>query len=387
MIIEIYRWIQYIILYIYKVFYEVILFFDEATIYKIIRSRILGFMMVTIGYIIMGVNFFIIYIWSWIIGFFIYTGVHIYINYKKIKKKNYDIENLENILILFGYINYIVLIYTQIEDLEKKIRLFIYPIKFRKNFYYDAVKRKYGAKEATKCITTVVSVITVRKDNLIYINKNEAFQKGIEYIYISKGKFFTDFHLKRIWYVVENSFFKNKMEDSFVNTILLVEQLPNIFYFHLNFVFEILMCFTINEDKINEINEKECKKKFDLFWNQETKQGKYYLGYLNQFFEFKDIYVFIKLMEEKKNEIGYEGFKKRLEEINYFEINNNICEMFRQKIIDFNEFSFLKFEIIIEFMRVLNIKYDKNYYKQLCKFIFKEDYEDYKEKVLKKITR
>jgi hypothetical protein len=63
-ILEIYNMVEYIIIYILKIFYEIIKFFDNATIYKIIRSRILGFMMVTIGYIIMGINFFIIYILS-----------------------------------------------------------------------------------------------------------------------------------------------------------------------------------------------------------------------------------------------------------------------------------------------------------------------------------
>jgi hypothetical protein len=63
-ILEIYNMVEYIIIYILLIFYEIIKFFDNVTIYKIVRSRMLGFMMVTIGYIIMGVNFFIIYILS-----------------------------------------------------------------------------------------------------------------------------------------------------------------------------------------------------------------------------------------------------------------------------------------------------------------------------------
>jgi hypothetical protein len=66
-----------------KIFYEVIKFFDNATIYKIIRSRILGFMLVTIGYIIIGVNFFICYIVSILMMAIIYNILNIYVTYKE----------------------------------------------------------------------------------------------------------------------------------------------------------------------------------------------------------------------------------------------------------------------------------------------------------------
>src|ERR1700710_2387363 len=128
------------IFYVYKIFHEIIKFLDTASIYKIIRSRLLGFMMVTIGYIIIGVNFFIIYVLSLIMGFVIYTGIHVYVNYKRTKLKNYDIGTITNILILFGYTNHVVYILSQLEKVKLEGKLVHSHIKFKKDFYYNSVK-------------------------------------------------------------------------------------------------------------------------------------------------------------------------------------------------------------------------------------------------------
>jgi len=342
--------------------------------------------MVTIGYIILGTNFFLIYVLSWIVGFFIYNGIHIYINYKRTKKKDYDINILENILILFGYHNYILLIYEQIEVLKKKIIIIIQPIKFWKGFYYNAVKRKYGAKQATKCLLSIARLIPVRKDNLIYDLKN----KDIEYIYISKNKFFTDFNLKNSWYRKKNSIWENNMDDSFINTILKVNQLPNLYFFYLKFISDLLDCFVIEEIEINEENEKQCIKEFNEFFNKETKNGLYYFFYLKNFFEFKEINKFINIIEKKKNELGFEGFKIKLKEINYFIIFYNMCELYRNDELNSVEMGFFDFEITILFLESLDIEYNKKEYEDYFNYFLKEhdikdDYNVFKEKIEKKI--
>lgn len=387
-IVEIFRWIQYIILYIYKIFYEIIIFFDTASIYKIVRSRILGFMMVTIGYIILGVNFFIIYVLSWIIGFFIYTGIHIYVNYKRTKKKSYDLETLSTILILFGYVNYLVLIDSQIIKLKAKGKILFYPIKFKRSFYFNSIKRKYGAQEATKCCLTVGGITVVRKDNFVYIDIGEASKKKIEYIYISKNKFFTDFYLKRKWYRNSSNIFEITWYNCFNNSLNWMEDTPNIMYHYLWFVSDVFSCFTLEEEKINEINEIQCKKEFNEFWNQETEQGKFYLRYCKEFFEFKELYKFVKIFEKKKNELGFKGFKEKLEEMNYFENKYFLYRLGVNELIEMNEFRFLMFELNKTVLDVLNIEYSEEEYKKAIIYHIKEgdrDYDIFKEKLEKKI--
>lgn len=385
-ILEVYSWIYYIYIYIYKIFYEIILFFDTASVYKIIRSRILGFMMVTIGYIIIGVNFFIIYVLTWIIGFFLYTGIHIYVNYKRTKRKDYDLRALENINVLFGYYNYIILVETQINELKWKIMLLIQPIKFKKGLYYNSIKRKYGIEVATKYYLTIFKLITVRKDNLIYISKVEAEKKNIRYIYLAKYKFFTDFHLKYKWYHKRNSILENDFEDSYINTWYKVNDIPNLYFFYIHFIAEILWCFILDEKELNEENEKECMKSFNEFWNKETKEGRYFIGYLNEFFEFKDIYKFIKIIEKKKNEIGFEGFKKKLQEIDFFILSYNIIDAYKLEIINRKETYFLlNYELSVLFLQALEIKYDKEAYIKISEHLVNEEYESYKEKIDKKL--
>jgi len=89
------------------------------------------------------------------------------------------------------------LIYDQLHDLKIKVKILLSPIKFNKDFYFNSIERKYGAQEATRCYLTVGGIIAVRKDNLVYIDIDEAIEKKIEYTYISKNKFFTDFYLKK----------------------------------------------------------------------------------------------------------------------------------------------------------------------------------------------
>ena len=75
-----------------------------------------------------------------------------------------------------------------------------------------------------------------------------------------------------------------------------------------------MSCFVIEGYKINELNEKDCIKCYNEFWNQsrnKRKEGRYYLFYWKKFFEFKELYKFVKVMEEKHKELGYVGLKKK----------------------------------------------------------------------------
>jgi hypothetical protein len=127
-ILELYRWVHYLILYVLKIFYEIIKFFDNATIYKIIRSRILGFMMVTIGYIIIGVNFFICYILSMVIIAFIYNTLNIYVTYKEWMKK-YPLAgrlgNLSIVLNMRGFVNRLEF-FSKLELYELRSKTLLY---------------------------------------------------------------------------------------------------------------------------------------------------------------------------------------------------------------------------------------------------------------------
>jgi len=96
------------VLYILKIFYEVVKFFDNATPIKIIKSRILGFMLVAIGYIVIGVNFFICYVASLLIITGIYYTLNIYVTYKERMEKYPSagkLKNLSDVLLLRGFSN------------------------------------------------------------------------------------------------------------------------------------------------------------------------------------------------------------------------------------------------------------------------------------------
>jgi len=390
-IIEIYKVIQYIIYYILKKYYEIILFFDTVSIKEIKSIKTVIIILVIIGYILLGVYFFIICILCWILGVYIYTGLHIYFNYKRKKEKNYDIERLTYILNFFGCRNSNIYILDQIYGLQEKIKILIYPIKFRNKFYYDAVKRKYGAKEATRCYLNVGGLIAVSKDDCILIlNKEKAKEKGIEIKYMSKYKFLTDIYLKIKWYYeLEdlNIIGINLIDKGFDITMSYLKEIPNLFYMYMEFISAILFCFIIEEDKINEINEKECIEDFNKFWNQETKEGVYYLKYWKEFFEFQDLYKFVEKVKKKKEEMGYEGFKKSLEEIDYFIINYNIYELYKRDILTLDELGLLVYELNLLFLDKLGIEYNKEEYKKFCTFRFKEDYDIYKEKIKKKLEK
>jgi hypothetical protein len=47
-IVEIYRGIHYIVLYPFKIFYEIVKYLDNAEIKKIIKSRIIGFILISV---------------------------------------------------------------------------------------------------------------------------------------------------------------------------------------------------------------------------------------------------------------------------------------------------------------------------------------------------
>jgi hypothetical protein len=111
--VEIYRSIHYIVLYIIKKFYEIIKFFDNATSLKMIKSRILGFIFMSIGYFLIGNNFFYIYLISLVVIFLIYNILNIYTAFKKKLKDDFNenddikvidyVNTLDYVLIFFGF--------------------------------------------------------------------------------------------------------------------------------------------------------------------------------------------------------------------------------------------------------------------------------------------
>jgi hypothetical protein len=220
-------------------------------------------MMVTIGYIIIGVKFFIIYIFSLIIGFFLYTGRNIYIHYKRTKEKDYDVVELKNVLILYGYINYVQYIFLyQILDLRYKTSLVFCAIKFQKDFFFNSIKRKFGAKQATKYHLSINGAVEVIENDLILVDKKINTK---EKILISKYKFTTDFHLKNLWYISGIPIIENKSAYfySFYNTIDLLQKYENLLQFKFLFIKDVMGCFFLEDDFEDE--QKEKKERFNKF--------------------------------------------------------------------------------------------------------------------------
>jgi molybdate-binding protein len=87
-------------------------------------------------------------------------------------------------------------LYDDIENIKLNGKIIYNVIKFKKDFYYNSVKRKYGIRVATECILTISGLTLVKKDDYSLINRGKALNEGIEFIYLSRGKFFTDIHVK-----------------------------------------------------------------------------------------------------------------------------------------------------------------------------------------------
>jgi hypothetical protein len=97
------------------------------------------------------------------------------------------------------------------------------------------------------------------------------------------------------------------------------------------------------------------------------------------------LYEFVKIVEKKKNELGYKGFKEKLQKINFFVTFDNIVINYELNILTLFEAAFLRMELHIKFLEILNIKYDKKEYEEICLFLFKENSETLNEKITKKL--
>jgi len=394
--------IQYIILYILKLFYEMILFFDTASIYKIIRSRILGFLIITIGYIILGIKFFIFYILSWVLGFFLWNIYLFYLVY------NNDISNVSNVsnvsntsdILDTSYIGDTPLlkdldnlkieslIFKKIEDLSKiKIRDLrikcllnhkVINLKILTKYNWNNLYKKYGGKQTTQYMLSysMLELIKVEKKTKIYIEffkKDFINEKNIEIINISKYEFITKFLEKKEWYenkdfhIVsfedENYINKGKKvklfeELNFLNAYLFINnRFINFFHYKTWFLFFFLSGAKWDEN--DNIIEKD-------WWNDFNYIQNYYYKRLNNYFEFKDIIDFVKEIENRiKKEGGTINFYKKY----YFKNNINIEDTIRltlylkhKNIISKKEIDYV--EYILGLFVYFNLDMDLNLYKK-----------------------
>ena len=305
-ILELYRWVNYLVLYVLKIFYEIVKFFDNATIYKIIRSRILGFMLVTIGYIIIGVNFFICYILSMVIIAFIYYTSSIYLTYKEWMKK-YPLSrnnNLSIVLNVRGFVNRLEFFSKlELHELRNKTLLYEEVIKHKRVVNYINGIKKYGLKKVTRCWLSINALTEVEEKTLVakrFLNLKEVEEEKLKFIEISSNKFTTRFWKKRKWYNSTSMIdpFNAKDEDNFDNLFMRYKNFCNLLEFKLYFMWTLL-CTYGGEKVWNEKNEMVVD-----YWKDSDLVQNFYLRVLKNYFEFKDIYIFVKEVEKKIEEKG-----------------------------------------------------------------------------------
>jgi hypothetical protein len=374
-ILELYRWVNYLVLYVLKIFYEIVKFFDNATIYKIIRSRILGFMMVTIGYIIIGVKFFICYILSMVIIAFIYYTLSIYLTYKEWMKK-YPLSgrnsNLSWVLDMRGFVNRLEF-FSKIELIELRVKTILIfdavnVIKHKFLFnWYKSIIRKYGLKKVTKCWIDIYGLTEVEEKTLIavkFLNLKEWEKEKLKILEISSNKFTTRFWKKRKWYNSTSMMnpFNAKDEDNFDNSFMRYKNFCNLLEFKLYFML-ILSCGLVEEDVWNEKDEMI----FD-FWKESKLIQGYYLGVLKNYFEFKDVYKFVKEVDIKI----YEKEKDFIKFYDNYVINKGIFIFIKnahiyhlEKVITDEEYKFLKNIGSLVFMYNLELDINKKEWKEI----------------------
>jgi hypothetical protein len=320
--------IQYMMLYIFKIIYEVIRFFDNASLYKIIRSRIMGFMFMSTGYIIIGVNFFMYYISSLILGFICWNVIKIFFWYKKNTKEKPSenfINNLYSALALAGLDfqerhlkNEIVTLWHKTllnESVLKLKRLTSYT---RNDFY-----KRYGGKQTTKYMLSIFDLIEVEKESMIYVEffkKEFPYVNDIKTIKISKYSFITKFLIKKNWYEDNNEYegLNRCKEDNFTNSyFLFLNDFVNEFHFKVWFLNYLIS--GPESDENDNLVEEDWWVKFDFVQDYCYKD-------LKNYFEFHDLVKFVLLVEKiiVNNGGSNEFYKKIYLKNNLVKILKNI---------------------------------------------------------------
>jgi len=354
-IIELYRWVHYLVLYILKIFYEVVKFFDNATLIKIIKSRIFGFMIVTIGYIIIGVNFFICYVVSLLIMVGIYYTLNIYVTYKEWMEKYPSagkLKNLSDVLLLRGFTNKLEFFSKlEIKEIRNRTLLYIIVMKIKGVLYLKSIARKYGVVYATKLWINVInglaSIDEKTKIADVFLTKKE--KEEAKMIEISKYEFTARFWKKREWYENDSVMqLDAKMVDNFTNVMeVYSKNFCNLLDFKLYFIYVMMGCFDVK----NVWDDSENRIVKD-FWNQSNDIQNFYLKILSNYFEFKDIYIFVKEIEKKIKEEGdsIKFFDKYIIKTTAWEQMKNLTNLKHHEIITKKEFELLKLMLLYSLM-------------------------------------
>jgi hypothetical protein len=100
---EIIDFILYVVLKMKKIYYEIILFYDTKTIKEIIKSRVLGYLLIIGFSLLLGKKLLLIYISIGLSFIILNTIINIYIVYKKKELKNHNMNELINIIKLHGF--------------------------------------------------------------------------------------------------------------------------------------------------------------------------------------------------------------------------------------------------------------------------------------------
>jgi hypothetical protein len=283
-------------------------------------------------------------------------------------------NNLSIVLNVRGFVNRLEF-FSKLELYKLRSKTLLYEKVIKHKYvvnYIKSIKRKYGLKKVTRCWLSINALVEVEEKTLVakrFLNLKEGEEENLKFIEISSNKFTKRFWKKRKWYNSTSmiDLFNAKDEDNFDNMFMRYKNFCNLLEFKFHFMWTLLC--TYGGEKIwNEKNEMVVD-----YWKETDLVQKFYLGVLKNYFEFKDVYKFVKEVEKKIEEKGgwFEVYDKHVMKTSLLDFIILNQQWYNLEKITKEEYDCFFFLLELQFMYNLGLVINFN---ELLEIVEKKDY-------------